>query len=140
MTGGAITVRAMGLVAAGGSIGAALRYLLLLLFETRLTPDALFPYAILVENILGSFGLGFLAWLAAGRLRLGTDARLLLGSGVMGGFTTYSSFAVDVVALADDGQWDLSVTYLIATPLLTISAALAGLLLARRVSRTAGSA
>jgi CrcB protein len=134
MSRGGSTWRALLLVALGGAIGASMRYLLLLLFTEHLAPAANLPWAILLENILGSFGLGFLAWLAAGRFRLGVEARLLLGVGVLGGFTTFATFAVDVVALADSGRWGLALTYVTLTTVLSIAAALGGLAVARLVS------
>jgi fluoride exporter len=137
MTPGAITARALALVAIGGAAGAPLRYLLMRLFADHLTPGALFPWAIMLENVLGSFGLGFLVWLAADRFGLGVEARLLLGTGLLGGFTTYSNYAVDIVRLADGGHWLLALTYATLTTVLSLGAALAGLGLARLASRPA---
>ncbi len=92
----------MGLVALGGATGTAIREALALTFPSA---AGAFPLAIFVINITGAFLLGFLLEFI---LRRGADEgrrrtiRLLLGTGVLGGFTTYSSFATDTAVLSGD--------------------------------------
>ncbi len=89
-------LRNAALVFAGGTVGAGLRFTV-----TSLVPlDAV--WTTLVINLVGAFALGVLTAIA---LRRGTEQlRLLLGSGLLGGFTTYSSFAFDVSTLAAYGE------------------------------------
>ncbi|BCN69767.1 CrcB family protein [Rhodococcus hoagii] len=104
--------RALTVVAAGGAVGASIRYALALQFPGIWT--------ILVINVLGSLLLGILAAL------LGPDRlwRLFLGVGVLGGFTTFSTFAVDVVQHPGS-----AVVYILATLLPALAAARIGMAL-----------
>ena len=100
------------MVALGGGIGAWLRFV-----AGRLIPAATFPYATLTVNLLGSFAMGLLAgWLA--RAGGNESLRLLLGVGVLGGFTTFSAFSFEIVDLAQRGA--------IASAALYATASLAG--------------
>ena len=126
---------AFALVGAGGAIGTALRYL-----ASEAVPDgaASVPstaslLVILAINVLGSGLLGALV----GRLgrhprsahpsAAAPRGRLLPGTGVLGGFTTYSTFALDVVELARAGQWLGAIGYPIASVALGLGAAWCGL-------------
>jgi CrcB protein len=87
--------------------------------------------AILVVNTVGCGLIGVLTVLAAEAF---ADVRLLrpaLGTGVLGGFTTFSTYAVDVVALAEQGRWAPAVGYLVATPVLAMVAVWGASLLVR---------
>jgi CrcB protein len=86
------------LVCLGGALGSGARYLVSGWAASRYGLD--FPRGTLVVNVTGSFLLGVLV--AVGTLRgLSDDLRLLLGAGVLGGFTTYSSFNAETIALAE---------------------------------------
>lgn len=89
----------------GGFLGANARYLLTLGTNQALTPLlGLFPYGTLLVNVVGSFGLAlFGVWFGA-RSGLSPQLRLLIGSGFFGAFTTFSAFANESYALADDGK------------------------------------
>ena len=76
------------LVCLGGAIGTGARYGIALALP-RATPDS-FPFAILAVNVIGSFLLGLIASLGATTTLLSPTLRLVLATGVMGGFTTYS--------------------------------------------------
>ena len=93
-------ISAMFLVAVGGAIGAGARYgvsLALMNYAAR------FPFATLTVNILGSFLLGLL--FAYSQLQSVADSwRLFLGVGVLGAFTTFSTFSVEVVAMLTQGE------------------------------------
>ncbi|AKT52915.1 membrane protein [Arsenicicoccus sp. oral taxon 190] len=113
------------LVAAGGAVGAATREALVLAF-----PADGIDTAVLAINVVGAFLLGLLLE----RLLLaGPDrgprraARLLLGTGVLGGFTTYSTLALDVVRLLQRGDAGMAIAYGLATVLLGAVASLAGI-------------
>lgn len=116
----------LGLVMLGGAVGVASRAALLLPFGA----DAA-PLVTLMINVVGSLLLGIVVgWLGSGSPRM----RALLGTGVLGGFTTYSAFAVQVVILAD-GDASIALVVAVASVLLGVGAAVIGLLLGRRVAR-----
>jgi CrcB protein len=123
-------------VALGGGFGAWLRYLVGRATLATIGPAAAtaFPWATLLVNASGSFAMGLLAgWLA----RHGTGGegwRLLLGVGVLGGFTTFSAFSLEVVNLAQRGSLDLAAGYAVVS----VIAGVAGLLLGLAAMRVAG--
>ena len=90
-------------VALGGALGSVARYAISGIAVRWL--GAGFPYATLFVNVTGSFTIGLLAALVAadGRLSLGADARAFLMVGVLGGFTTFSSFSLETLNLARSG-------------------------------------
>lgn len=90
------------LVGAGGFIGSVARYLLSTAVNAAAGPAL--PPGTLVVNTLGCLAIGFLGGLAAVQDWMTPPVRLLLITGVLGGFTTYSSFAWETVALARNGQ------------------------------------
>ncbi len=110
------------LVAAGGTIGTAARLGLGLVIPES---DGL-PVPILVANLLGAFCLG----LVAARLPGSSGMRLFLGTGLLGGFTTYSAFTVGTITLAETAPW-LAAAYAVGSVILGIAAAAAGLRIAR---------
>ena len=91
------------LVGCGGFLGAAARYLAGGLVQ-RLLGEA-FPWGTFVVNASGCLAIGFLAALSDERFVLGTDARLFLLVGVLGGYTTFSSFGLETFNLLRDGGW-----------------------------------
>ncbi|GAB2472826.1 fluoride efflux transporter FluC [Xylanimonas ulmi] len=125
--GGASTLASAGLVALGGCVGVAARYGLEERFPA--SPGA-WPWTTFWINVVGSLLLGALLETL---LRTGPDdgwrrtARLGCGTGVMGGFTTYSTFAVETVRLAEGGQVWLGVGYALASVALGILAAVVGI-------------
>ncbi len=120
-------------VAAGGALGAWLRYQTGRLYLAAIGPAAAnaFPWATLTVNVLGSAAMGILVgWLA----RHGTGGehwRLLLGVGVLGGYTTFSSFALEFVQFAERGQLGLAATYVAVSLVAGFAALFAGLWLMR---------
>lgn len=115
---------ALALVGVGGAAGASARYLI-----TALVPaGGLQILPTLAINVIGSYLLGFLNGHL--NLRPGRRAaalRLLLGTGVLGGFTTYSAFALQVVTAGSEGSWRLAITYAGVSVLLGVGAAALGL-------------
>lgn len=110
----------LGIVALGGAIGAALRYGL----GEWVTNDS-FPYATLSVNLIGSFLLGVLAVGLAQNL-LSANMALLLGTGVLGAFTTMSTFSVETVEMFDQGQGSSAMLYIALTMVLGPLLALLG--------------
>lgn len=91
------------LVGAGGALGAMARHGVNALVHQRLW-SARFPLGILVVNVAGSFAIGLLGGLlASNRLSWGSSARTFVIVGVLGGFTTFSSFSFDTLALTREG-------------------------------------
>lgn len=118
------------LVAAGGAAGALLRYAAVL----ALGPVARFPLATLAVNAAGSAALGLLtAWL----LTRATDAShalgLFLGVGLLGGFTTFSTFSMDTLALLHDGRIAVAGVNVAANVVVGLGAAGAGWVAGRAV-------
>ncbi len=120
------------LVCAGGAIGSGARYLVgswaVAAWGTG------FPWGTLGVNLAGSFLISVIMYLGLEVGTVGPDLRVFLAVGVMGGFTTYSSFNHETLALAQRGQWGLATAYVGATLLGAWLAGLAGLLLAQFVA------
>lgn len=91
-------------IGAGGALGAMARHGLNHLVHQRAL-GAAFPYGIFIINVAGSFAIGLIAGLAAGhRVELSYTARAFVIVGFLGGFTTFSSFSLDTLALARAGH------------------------------------
>ena len=122
-------------VALGGAVGAALRYHTGRGLTAWLGPQAVtaFPWATVTVNVVGSLAMGLLAgWLA--RHGEGSEQwRLLLGVGLLGGFTTFSAFSLEMMLLVERGQAATAIAY----ALLSVLAGLAALYLGLVVMRVA---
>lgn len=90
-------------VGAGGFIGSSLRFLVSG-WVYRALPAAAFPWGTLAVNVLGCFLIGLANGLAESRGLLGPGVRLFLMIGLLGGFTTFSTFAFETVALGRDAE------------------------------------
>lgn len=119
------------IVAAGGAIGSVFRYLAGV-WSVRLA-GANFPWGTLAVNVVGSFLIGLLVELVARRMNASAEMRLFLVTGVLGGFTTFSSFSLDAVSLFERGAPGLSAVYILASLIVSISAVFAGLALGRNL-------
>ena len=91
------------LVALGGALGSALRYLTVNV-SGRLFTGSDFPYGTLIVNVTGCFVIAFLGALAAERIQLSSECRLFLFTGVLGGFTTFSAFGYETFHLMKTSQ------------------------------------
>jgi len=114
-------------VALGGAIGASLRYLSNVGAMRLFGPG--FPYATLFVNILGSFAMGLLVVTLA--KKGGTALAPFLMTGILGGFTTFSTFSLDTFTLWERGQPLTALAYIAASILLSLAALAAGIYLAR---------
>lgn len=119
-------------VALGGAAGSCLRYWVSLVLGP-LTVGQGFPWATLTANVLGSLGLGLVFVLGEDRTLLGADVRLLLGTGVMGGFTTYSAFNLESIGLMQSGAWGRAVLYMGGTVLVCLLAGAVGIIVGRAI-------
>ena len=119
-------------VAAGGAIGAALRYLFAAQIGRLL--GAGFPWGILATNILGSFVMGVLVEGFALKWNLSPETRAFLTVGVLGGFTTFSAFSLETVLMIDRGDYATALFYILASVILAVGAVFAGLQVSRMVT------
>lgn len=117
------------IVALGGAVGASLRHLTGLAALRLMGPG--FPWGTLVVNVVGSFAMGVFIELLARRLEASTELRLLIATGLLGGFTTFSAFSLDAVVLWERGEAVSAVGYIAASVILAIGALFAGLSLTR---------
>ena len=113
-------------VGVGGFLGATARYALGVWLGARL--GAAFPYATLLVNVSGSLAIGVLAALLTERAA--PAWRLLLVVGFLGGYTTFSSYALEAVALAQRGEWGRGLWYVVGSNGLALAACAAGLAIA----------
>jgi fluoride exporter len=113
----------------GGGIGAALRHGVNLL-AARYT-DTGFPYGTLVINVLGSLAMGLIAEYFALKMGLPQRMRLFLTTGILGGFTTFSAFSLEVALLYERGQLAGAAIYIIASVALAVGALFTGLAIVR---------
>ena len=116
------------LVMTGGAIGAGARHLAGRAVLAWL--GAAFPWGTLFVNLSGGLLMGVLAGSLA-RVTAGEPWRLFLGVGVLGGYTTFSSFSLDVVTLVQRGEGAAAIGYLLLSVAGTIAALVAGLALTR---------
>lgn len=111
-------------VAIGGALGAVLR------FGVGLA--VAFPFGTLAVNIIGSFVIGLVWVLMASKDHAMTSFLMI---GVLGGFTTFSSFSLDVMRLVDQSRYGFAGGYVIASVVLSIAACALGLMIARSLTQ-----
>ena len=116
------------LVGLGGALGAMARF-----GVGRIVGVTALPWATLSVNVLGGFAMGLLAgWLAV-RGSGGEGWRLLLGVGVLGGFTTFSAFSLEVMLMLERGAMLTAIGYALTSVLLSVAALALGLGLSKAV-------
>lgn len=117
-------------VASGGALGAVLRWLLSSKIQGWIVRD--FPIGTFSVNILGSLLLGITYVLLVERLNLAAEWRLALITGLLGAFTTFSTFSLEAVQLLSQGRGLAAGSYVVGSVLLCLLATASGLLLARQ--------
>ncbi len=117
------------LVAVGGATGSVFRYATGLAATRLMGPG--FPWGTISVNVAGSFVIGVFVEAIARRFNASEPVRLLLVTGFLGGFTTFSSFSLDSIALLERGQAGLALLYIAASVGLSLLAVAGGLMLAR---------
>ena len=122
---------AVGAVAAGGAIGSVLRFLIGTASLQWLGPG--FPWGTFAINVSGSFAIGFVLQLAETRIGLPPYVRLFVATGVLGGYTTFSTFAYETYALSRDALSAQSVVYGLGSVAAGVAAVLLGIFLGRVV-------
>jgi CrcB protein len=117
------------LVMLGGAIGAGFRYHLGRIALQNLGPG--FPWGTLTVNLVGGLLMGVLAGNLARIPDGGEPLRLLLGVGVLGGFTTFSAFSLEMWQMIERGQLALALGYVLASVIGSVLMLFAGLMLMR---------
>ena len=118
-------------IAAGGALGALLRYWTSLAVHSRLGSG--FPYGTLMVNVLGSLLMGFLyIWLIE-RIAAGATLRAFLLIGVLGAFTTFSTFSMETLNLVEGGQLGKALLNIVVSVTVCITAAALGIIAARQL-------
>lgn len=116
-------------VAAGGAVGAVARYVTMSAVGVMI--GGAFPWATLAVNVIGSFLLGLLVESTALFWSPGEALRAFMVVGVLGAFTTFSTFSLDVAILYERGELIAIAVYMIASFVLSVGALFAGLALIR---------
>ncbi|MBT2134584.1 fluoride efflux transporter CrcB [Croceibacterium sp. LX-88] len=120
-------------VALGGAIGSVLRYQVGRGVTHWLGVQTVtaFPWATLIINVVGSMAMGLLAGWLARHGESGEPMRLLLGVGVLGGFTTFSAFSLEMMVLVERGQAGSAFAYAAISVLAGLTALYVGLIVMR---------
>lgn len=117
-------------VGAGGFAGAVFRYLL----SSIPTGNSSFPIMTFIINILGAFGIGFLMGMAGKTGSPKGNLLLFLKVGVCGGFTTFSTYALELSGLFEEGKWATGIAYATLSVVLCLAAVYAGQAAAKVIS------
>lgn len=126
----------LAVIALGGATGAAVRYAAGQAWPS--TPGEV-PWATFAVNVIGAFLLGLLMVYVTDVWPPRRYVRPFLGVGVLGGFTTFSTYALDIRALLADGRVGAGVVYLLGTLVLALGAVPAGALVGLALTRTRGA-
>lgn len=118
-------------IAVFGTLGCWARYLMSNAVQSLLGRE--FPYATLSINVLGSFVMGFLFVATLERLMVSPYLRVGMLTGFLGGFTTFSTFSMETLLLAEQGETLKAAAYVAVSILLGIGGALGGAYLARHL-------
>ncbi len=116
-------------VGTGGAIGSMLRYAVTLWMIDRVGPG--FPWHTALINVIGSFLIGAVAAYVQSSLGVSPLISAFVMVGILGGFTTFSTFSFDTLTLLSDGSVGMALAYAAGTVILGISAAAAGIAIAR---------
>ena len=119
-------------IAAGGAVGAVMRFL------TQATVYELvgrtFPYGTLTVNVVGSFLMGLFSIFLVEKFNLGAEWHLAILVGVLGSFTTFSTFSIETLVLLEQGDMLKAMTNILLSIVLCISAVWAGAFLAKQMT------
>lgn len=117
------------LVAMGGALGSVARYLTGL--AALRWPGPGYPWGTLVVNIVGGLAIGICAELIARRFDGSQELRLFIITGILGGFTTFSAFSLEVTGMAERGDYLTALVYVLVSVAVSVAAVFAGLALVR---------
>ena len=103
-------------------------------FAGQIAPGTAWPWGTFAANLIGGFAMGLLVgWLARGGQGAGEPMRLLLGVGVLGGFTTFSAFSLETMLMLQRGQSGLALAYVVASVVGAVGGVALGMALVRSV-------
>lgn len=117
------------LVAIGGALGSVGRYLTGLATLRLFGPG--YPWGTLTVNLVGGLAIGIFAELIARRFDGSAELRLFIITGILGGFTTFSAFSLEVTAMAERGDYLTALGYVLVSVVLSVAAVFSGLALVR---------
>jgi CrcB protein len=117
----------------GGFIGSALRYVISTFFYKLLGTD--FPYGTFVVNVLGSFLIGFFMGLVENGFVISSNWRAFIAIGLLGGFTTFSSFSYETVELIKQGARLSAIANIVYTVLNCLAGAYVGGVIAKLITK-----
>ncbi|HET6334034.1 MAG TPA: fluoride efflux transporter CrcB [Polyangiales bacterium] len=120
-------------VALGGALGTVLRYLANVVCAERFGTG--FPYATLAVNTIGSCALGLFSQIIAEKSLAGVPLALVVGTGVLGGFTTYSSFNLETLRMLQQGEVARAVFYASLTFVTCLALGALGIVIGARMMR-----
>lgn len=118
-------------VAIGGAVGSVLRYLIQTQSVHWFGTD--FPYGTLLVNVVGSLLIGFLSFLLLERITVSEEVRLAILVGVLGGFTTFSTFSLETFNFIQQGDYFVAIGNVFLNVALCLAACFLGISLARLV-------
>jgi fluoride exporter len=127
------TWRAVLVVAGGSAVGGALRMLLVSFTNSRLPLS--FPVGVLLVNVIGSFVFGVAVRYGVQSGAMSDTTRLLITTGLCGGFTTFSAFSMDIVDGLENGRTTMITTYVVASLILGVGALMAGMAVGRALAK-----
>lgn len=122
------------IVMIGGALGSGARWLVGVGLAG--SASAKWPLGTLAVNVVGSFAMGVVAQLAAQSSTFSAEKRLFIATGLLGGFTTYSSFNQETVDLVNSGAWTSALLYAATTAVVCLVAGFAGMATARAFAAT----
>lgn len=123
---------AIAVIGAGGAFGSIARYLVSTWFLQRFGPS--FPWGTFTINVTGSFLIGIVLQLALPRAGFSPYLRVFLATGVLGGYTTFSTYAFEALTLTSESLYLRALLYTFGSVFAGVVAAYAGVVLARLVS------
>jgi CrcB protein len=118
-------------VAVGGGLGSLLRYFVAGAIQSAAWPG--YPWGIFIVNITGGLAMGIIVEMAALKISMTPEVRSFLTVGVLGGYTTFSTFSLDSVLLIQRGAYASAAAYIVGSVVLSILALFAGLWLVRTI-------
>ena len=119
----------MGVVAIGGAIGSVARYAA----STLQNPVVAFPYAIFLVNVTGGLLMGIATGLFALKFNASSEVRAFFTTGILGGYTTFSTFSLESALLIERHDYTTAAAYVVVSALLSILALFLGLWAVRAV-------
>lgn len=128
-----LTMRNLLLVAVGGGVGSALRAMLV--WGTAARIGTSFPLGVLLVNVIGCFVFGVAIRYGVGSAAMSDSTRLMITTGLCGGFTTFSAFSMDILEGLEQGRTVMITTYVCLSIILGVLAMLLGMTLGKSLAR-----